>query len=83
MTLSTSGYIQRCVVSLLHHLFKGLLQQGSPHWDNNWCKASPEETWEKAVQAKAVPIPEHDPISGIGGHLPKLWTRSIGMGDTA
>jgi uncharacterized protein YjlB len=70
-------------MNLLHHSFEGSLHQGSPHWDNNWCKASPEETWEKAEQAKAVPIPEHDPISGFGGHLPKLWTRSMGMGNTA
>jgi uncharacterized protein YjlB len=56
---------------------KSLLVQGSPHWDNNWCKASPEETQEKANQARQVPIPQHDPIFGLNGHLPKLWNGSL------
>jgi hypothetical protein len=81
MTLSMSGYTQRYVISFVRSPYHGTessSDQGSPHWDNNWCKASPEETQEKAEQAKEVPVPEHDPIFGLGGHLPKLWKHSIG-----
>jgi uncharacterized protein YjlB len=47
--------------------------KGSPHWDNNFCKAGPEETQEKARVARSVPVPEYDPIYGKGGPLVEIW----------
>ncbi|KAJ9668430.1 hypothetical protein H2201_001478 [Coniosporium apollinis] len=46
---------------------------GSPHWDNNFCKADEKETQEKARNARNVPIPEFDPIYGKGGPLVRIW----------
>lgn len=56
--------------------YMGLYPKGSPHYDNNFCKAGPEETEEKAKNAKAVPIPECDPIYGVNGPLVDLWTKA-------
>lgn len=50
--------------------------QGSPHWDNNFCKADIKETREKEIAARAVPIPGSDPIFGTGGPLVKIWTQA-------
>lgn len=47
--------------------------QGSPHWDNNFCEADEQETKNKAEIAKAVPIPEYDPLFGYHGPLVGLW----------
>lgn len=47
-------------------------KKGSPHWDNNFCHASASETQEKAANARAVPIPECDPIYGKDGHLVRI-----------
>jgi uncharacterized protein YjlB len=52
-------------------------KQGSPHWDNNFCKADAEETEEKAANAKAVPIPEFDPIYGKDGPLVRIWKEAL------
>lgn len=41
----------------------------------NYGKANEMETAEKAAAAKAVPIPEFDPIYGKGGPLVDLWER--------
>lgn len=54
-----------------------MITQGSPHWDNNFCKADEEETSEKAQNARAVPIPEYDPIFGAGGPLVNLWKSAL------
>lgn len=53
--------------------YTGLYPEGSPHWDNNWCKAGPEETEAKAENARSVPIPEYDPIYGEDGPLVQIW----------
>jgi len=55
-----------------------LCRQGSPHWDNNFCKAGPEETEEKAQTAKKVPIPEWDPVYGRDGPLVRIWREAAG-----
>ncbi|KAI9704056.1 MAG: hypothetical protein M1820_005678 [Bogoriella megaspora] len=49
--------------------YVGLYPEGSPHWDMNLCKASEEETAEKAAVASSVPIPTHDPVYGKEGPL--------------
>ena len=57
--------------------YAGLYPKGSPRWDNNWCKAGPEETAEKAKTARAVPVPECDPVFGEGGPLVKIWREAV------
>ena len=52
--------------------------QGSPHWDNNFCKADEQETKLKAANAKAVPVPDSDPVFGAGGPLVEIWTAAEG-----
>jgi uncharacterized protein YjlB len=52
------------------------VEQGSPHWDNNFCKADERETKQKAANAKAVPVPEMDPIFGVGGPLVEIWGKA-------
>jgi uncharacterized protein YjlB len=54
------------------------MDQGSPHWDNNFCKANEEETREKAANARAVPVPDSDPIFGVGGPLVGIWNKAAG-----
>ncbi|KAG4418286.1 hypothetical protein IFR04_008562 [Cadophora malorum] len=56
--------------------YVGLYPEGSPHWDNNFCKADEQETKLKASNARAVPLPESDPIFGIGGPLVDIWRRA-------
>lgn len=51
--------------------------KGSPRWDNNWGKAGAEETNQKAANAKAVPVPELDPIFGADGPLVKIWKQAV------
>jgi uncharacterized protein YjlB len=55
-----------------------MVEKGSPHWDNNFCKAGPEETQEKAKNASAVPLPEADPIfGGSDGPLVRIWKEAL------
>ena len=56
------------------------LLQGSPHWDNNFCKAGEEQTLEKAANAQAVPVPDSDPIFGVGGPLVVIWQAAKAKG---
>jgi uncharacterized protein YjlB len=58
------------------YTYVGLYPEGSPHWDNNWCKADQEETATKAANARSVPVPDHDPIYGKDGPLCQIWGRS-------
>ena len=53
-----------------------LVLQGSPRWDNNFCKADATETAEKARSARNVPIPEYDPIHGKDGPLVEIWKNA-------
>jgi len=62
--------------------YVGLYPKGSPHWDNNMCKADPEETAEKATNARYVPIPDFDPVFGAEGPLVRIWENAI-YGDNA
>lgn len=54
--------------------YVGLYPEGSPHWDNNYCKADPAETYQKAAICRSVPIPAYDPIHGKGGPLCQIWS---------
>ena len=61
--------------------------QGSPHWDNNFYRATMGETAQKAANARAVPLPDSDPMSGIGGPLVSIWEQAAsspnqGLGTT-
>lgn len=56
--------------------YLGLYPTGAPRYDNNFCKASEEETKEKARAAKGVPIPASDPIFGADGPLIKIWQNA-------
>ncbi|EPE30557.1 RmlC-like cupin [Glarea lozoyensis ATCC 20868] len=56
--------------------YVGLYPKGSPHWDNNFCKAGLEETIEKEINARAVPIPPSDPVFGAGGPLVEIWKQA-------
>jgi len=56
--------------------YVGLYPKGSPHWDNNFCKAGADETNEKAANARAVLLPESDPIFGAGGPLVEIWRKA-------
>ncbi|KAF2223473.1 hypothetical protein BDZ85DRAFT_261644 [Elsinoe ampelina] len=56
----------------------GVYPRGSPHWDNNWCKADAQETHEKAITASSLPVPATDPVHGINGPLVEIWTRATG-----
>lgn len=60
----------------------GLYLKGSPHWDNNFCRADEDETREKSVNARAVPVravpvPEYDPITGEDGDLVRIWSKAL------
>ncbi|KAI9806528.1 MAG: hypothetical protein M1833_003715 [Piccolia ochrophora] len=50
--------------------------QGSPRYDNNFCKAGPDETKRKAEVCEQVAIPNHDPVFGAGGPLVSIWNAS-------
>lgn len=56
--------------------YVGLYPQGSPHYDNNFCKAGEEETREKAANTRKVPVPEWDPFFGVGGPLVEIWRKA-------
>ncbi|KAF8856392.1 hypothetical protein BDZ45DRAFT_594300 [Acephala macrosclerotiorum] len=58
--------------------YVGLYPKGSPHWDNNFCKAGEEETKEKAENSTDVPVPNSDPIFGAGGPLVEIWINAMG-----
>lgn len=57
--------------------YVGLYPKGSPHWDNNFCKAGEEETREKAENARNVPVPAWDPVFGTDGPLVKIWKEAM------
>ena len=77
MIMNTWDYTLRFVAPRDHIAILLIVQQGSSHWDNNFCKADSAETQEKARNAKAVPIPEHDPISGLDGPLTAIWKEAL------
>ncbi|KAL9086625.1 MAG: hypothetical protein Q9165_007068 [Trypethelium subeluteriae] len=49
---------------------------GEYRYDMNWGKESPEETTKLAQQAATTPVPELDPLYGLGGPLPEIWNRA-------
>ncbi|KAK0642690.1 Uncharacterized protein DIS24_g8787 [Lasiodiplodia hormozganensis] len=55
---------------------EGDLVDGS-RWDINWAKDTPEKTSELAKKCASVPIPEKDPLYGLGGPLTKLWRDAL------
>ncbi|GAB7353934.1 hypothetical protein MBLNU459_g4541t2 [Dothideomycetes sp. NU459] len=68
-----AGVAHCCLESTDDFAYIGVYPKGSPHWDNNFCKADEQETVEKASVARKVPIPDSDPIFGFGGPLVQLW----------
>ena len=59
--------------------YVGLYPEGSPKYDNNWGKADSDETAAKAANARAVPLPDYDPVHGKNGPLCHIWAQaSIG-----
>lgn len=56
--------------------YLGFYPRGSPQYDNNFCKASPEETEAKAEVARAVPVPEWDVVDGEAGSLVGIWGQA-------
>ncbi|KAF2476089.1 uncharacterized protein BDR25DRAFT_300886 [Lindgomyces ingoldianus] len=71
-----AGVSHCSIASKGEYEYVGLYPEGSPHWDNNFCKASAEETSEKARVAESVPIPEYDPVYGKGGPLVDIWRKA-------
>ncbi|KAF2091216.1 hypothetical protein K490DRAFT_54110 [Saccharata proteae CBS 121410] len=66
--------VAHCSLDSAHdYEYMGLYPEGSPHWDNNWCKADAQETAAKAANAAKVPVPSDDPIYGRGGPLCSIW----------
>ncbi|KAI9842081.1 MAG: hypothetical protein M1837_007506 [Sclerophora amabilis] len=55
---------------------------GSPKYDNNFCKAGPDETIEKALACSDVPVPESDPVFGLGGPLVGIWKDALASAKT-
>lgn len=55
--------------------YVGLYPEGSPHRDNNFCKADVNETSQKASNTRAVLVPDYDPIFGVGGLLVEIWRQ--------
>ena len=64
IAVHAAGVAHRNVESSDDYLYMGLYPKGSPHWNNNLCKAGPEETQMKAEEAEKVAVPEYDPIVG-------------------
>ncbi|KAL9115987.1 MAG: hypothetical protein Q9227_000355 [Pyrenula ochraceoflavens] len=75
-----AGVSHHSVTSAGEYEYVGLYPEGSPHYDNNFCKAGEQETIEKAKIASEVPIPENDPVFGKDGPLPALWNDALGNG---
>lgn len=76
-----AGVAHCCLESEEGYEYVGLYPKGSPHWDNNFCRADEEETREKAANARAVPVPEYDPITGKDGDLVRIWRRALEGGE--
>ncbi|TVY35040.1 Uncharacterized protein LOCC1_G006892 [Lachnellula occidentalis] len=72
-----AGVAHCCLESSDDYEYVGLYPAGSPHWDNNFCKAGEEETRQKARNARAVPVPHHDPVFGVGGPLVGIWKEAL------
>jgi uncharacterized protein YjlB len=72
-----AGVAHCCLESEGGYEYVGLYPKGSPHWDNNFCRANEEETREKAASARAVPVPEYDPITGKDGDLVRIWRSAL------
>jgi hypothetical protein len=60
----------------LSYVYVTNIIKGSPHWDNNTCQASTEETARKAETARTVPIPNLDPLFRKGGPLVQIWEHA-------
>ncbi|TVY36647.1 Uncharacterized protein LSUB1_G005719, partial [Lachnellula subtilissima] len=73
-----AGVAHCCLESSKDYEYVGLYPEGSPHWDNNFCRAGEEETMQKARNARAVPVPDSDPVFGVGGPLVGIWKEALG-----
>ncbi|PMD22437.1 hypothetical protein NA56DRAFT_570371 [Hyaloscypha hepaticicola] len=71
-----AGVAHCCLESSPDYEYVGLYPNGSPHYDNNFCKADEQETREKAANARSVPLPMTDPVFGAGGPLVEIWGKA-------
>ncbi|KAK8194363.1 hypothetical protein M8818_007553 [Zalaria obscura] len=82
VVVNPAGVAHSCLESSPDFEYIGVYPEGSPHWDNNWCKAGAEETAQKAATARAVPIPATDPVFGLDGPLVRLWREAAGLAES-
>ncbi|KAF2169951.1 hypothetical protein M409DRAFT_64362 [Zasmidium cellare ATCC 36951] len=73
IAVHAAGVTHKNLESSDDYEYVGLYPKDAPHWDNNLCKADTDETRLKAEAAKEVAIPDHDPIYGLDGPLPRIW----------
>jgi uncharacterized protein YjlB len=78
-----AGVAHCCLESEEGYEYIGLYPRVSQHWDNSFCRADLGETGEKAANARAVPVPECDPITGKDGDLVRIWRGALeGLGSS-
>ncbi|KAH8779008.1 hypothetical protein BGZ57DRAFT_761020 [Hyaloscypha finlandica] len=73
-----AGVAHCCLESSHGYEYVGLYPKGSPHWDNNFCTADEQDTKQKTENTRAVPVPDYDPIFGVGGPLVEAWKAAVG-----
>ncbi|GLB19545.1 hypothetical protein AtubIFM61612_009452 [Aspergillus tubingensis] len=56
----------------------GILEATGHRFDMNYGLKSPEETTSLMRQSENVSIPPLDPLYGLDGPLPRLWSRAAG-----
>ncbi|WQF88074.1 Putative uncharacterized protein YjlB [Colletotrichum destructivum] len=59
----------------------GVYPEGAPKWRNEYGKKPLVDNRELAEEVSYVPVPDKDPISGLGGPLVQIWT-GIGLRNT-
>lgn len=81
IAVHAAGVAHRNTESSSDYLYMGLYPNGSPHWNNNYCKDDPETTKLKAASAAEVAIPDYDPIVCVSpsGELRWSLTCSFSM----
>ena len=53
--------------------YMGFYPNGSPKYDNNFCKDSFDETEQKKDVARSLPVPSSDLVHGEHGPLVEIW----------
>ncbi|KAK4504197.1 hypothetical protein PRZ48_005113 [Zasmidium cellare] len=73
IAVHAAGVAHKNVESSEDYEYVGLYPKDAPHWNNNYCNDDPVVTKLKAEAAKQVSFPDHDPIYGLDGPLPRIW----------